>query len=80
MTPNDPYNGRTTPPNSKSYILYMYSTNIGTAYFEHGIYSLFFSLQNAICFIIITYLVPLLLTFYIQDVLRLKKIIPAPKG
>jgi len=34
---------------------------------------LFFSLQNAVCFIIITYLVPVLFTFYIQDVLKLKK-------
>jgi hypothetical protein len=34
-------------------------------------YSPFFSLQNAVCFIILTYLVPLLFTFYIQDVLKL---------
>ena len=36
---------------------------------------LFFSLslQNAVCFIIVTYLVPVLFTFYIQDVLKLKK-------
>ena len=33
----------------------------------------FFSLQNAVCFIILTYLVPVLLTFYIQSVLKLKK-------
>ena len=39
----------------------------------------FFSLQNAVCFIILTYLVPALITFYIQSVLKLKKIIPAPK-
>ena len=43
-----------------------YSTNIGTEYFKHGVYSPFFSLQNAVCFIILTYLVPVLLIFYIQ--------------
>jgi hypothetical protein len=48
------------------HILYIYSTNIGTEYFKHGIYSPFFSpLQNAVCFIILTYLVPVLFTFYI---------------
>jgi len=34
---------------------------------------LFFSLQNAVCFIILTYLVPVLFTLYIQGVLKLKK-------
>ena len=48
------------------YILYIYSTNIGTEYFKHGIYSSSFSLQNAVCFIILTCLVPVLFTFYIQ--------------
>jgi len=47
------------------HILYIYSTNIGTEHFKHGIYSLFFPLQNAVCFIILTYLVPVLFTFYI---------------
>jgi hypothetical protein len=74
LTPNDPYMGRTAPLTSKRYILYIYSTNIGTEYFKHGIYSPFFSLQNAVCFIILTYLVPVLFTFYIQGVLKLKKI------
>ena len=41
----------------------------------------FFPLQNAVCFIILTYLVRVLFTFYAQGVLKLKKKInPAPKG
>jgi hypothetical protein len=80
LTPNDPYRGRTAPPTFKRCILYIYSTNIGTEYFKHDIYSPFFSLQNAVRFVILTYLVPLLFTFYIQDVLKLKKNNPALKG
>jgi len=73
LKPNDPYKGRTAPLNSKRCILYIYSTNTGTEYFKHGIHSPFLSLQNAVCFVILTYLVAVLLTFYIQGVLKLKK-------
>ena len=65
LTPKHHYSGRTAPITSKRYILYIYSTNIVTEYFKHGIYSPFFSLQNAVCFIIVTYLVHVLFTFYI---------------
>ena len=42
LTPNDHYSNHTTLPTSKRRILYIYSTNIGTEYFKHGIYSLLF--------------------------------------
>ena len=80
LTPNDHYSGHTAPLTSKCCILYIYSTNTGTKYFKHGIYSPFFPLKNAVCFIILMYLVPVLFTFYIQGVLKLKKIIAVPKG
>ena len=66
LTPNDHYSGRTAPLTSKGCILYIYSTNIDTEYFKHGIYSPFCSLQNAVCFIILMHLVPVLLKLYIQ--------------
>ena len=65
--------GRTAPLTPKRCILYIYSTNIGTEYFKHALYSPFFSLQNAVCFVMLTCLVPVLFTFYIQGVLKLKK-------
>ena len=73
LTPNDTYMGRTAPLASKRCILYIYSTNIGAEYFKHALYSPFFSLQNAVCFIMLTCLVAVLFTFYIQYVLKLKK-------
>ena len=61
LTPNDLYISHTAPLTSKRCILYIYSTNVGI------------SLQNAVCFIMLTSLVPVLFTFYKQDVLKLKK-------
>ena len=72
LTPNDPYMSRTAQLTSKRCILYIYSTNIGTEYFKLALYSPFYSLQNAVCFIMLTCLVSVLFTFYIQDVLKLK--------
>jgi len=73
LTPNDHYSDRTAQLTSKHCTLYIYSTNIGTECFKHGIYSRFFFLQNAVCFIILTYLVPVLFTFCIEGVLKLRK-------
>jgi len=80
LTPKDIYSCRTAPLTSKRCILHIYSTNIGNEYFKLGIYSPFLSLQNAVRFINLAYLVPVLFTCYIQDVGKVKKIIPAPNG
>ena len=50
LTPNDPYAGRTAPLTSKRCILYIYSTNVSTECFKHGIYSPSFSLQKCSLF------------------------------
>jgi len=44
LTPNDDYSGRTALLTSKCCILYISSTNIGTEYIKHGVYSPFFFL------------------------------------
>jgi len=64
--------GHTAPLTSKRCILYIYSTSIGTEYFKRALYSPFFSRQNAVCFIMLTCLVPVLITFYIGCV-KIKK-------
>ena len=71
--PNETYSGRTAPLTSKRYILYIFIQQIQVLNILNMVYTLrFFSLQNAVCFIILTYLVPVLITFYTQGVLKLK--------
>ena len=54
---------RAAPLISSCYILYIYSTNISTEYFKHAAHSPFFPLQNAVYFIMLPFLVPVLFTF-----------------
>ena len=78
LMPNGHYSGRTAPLTSKRCILYIYSTNKCTEYFEHALYSQFFFssrcslLHNAnlfgSCIILILY----------KECAKIKKIIPAP--
>jgi hypothetical protein len=69
LTPNGHFSGRTAPLTYRRCILYIYSTNIRTENFKHAAHSPFFPLQNAVYFITLPFLVPVLFTFYIQSVL-----------
>ena len=63
QTPNDVYICRTATLTSRCCILYIYSTNVRTEYFKHAAHSPFFPLQNAVYFIMLPSLVPVLFTF-----------------
>jgi hypothetical protein len=73
LTPNDHYSGRTAPLTSKRCILYIYSTNIGTAHFNHGICSPFFFASKCSLFHNSNVFGSCIIHFYIQVVLKLKK-------
>ena len=63
LKPNDHYSGRIAPLNSKV-AFYIFIQQIQVLNILNMVYTLRFSLQNAVCFIILTYLVPVLFTFY----------------
>jgi len=74
LTPNVNYSGHTAPLTSKV-AFYIFIQQIQVLNILNMVYTLrFFFLQNAVCFIILTYLVPALFTFYIQGVLKFKKL------
>ena len=80
LTPNDKYSGRTAPLTSKRCILYIYSTNIGTEYFKHFIYSPFFSSSKSSLFHKSNVFGSCIIHILYTGCAKIKKIIPAPKG
>jgi len=74
LTPNVNYSGRTAPLTSKV-AFYIFIQQIQVLNILNTVYTLrfLFLSQNAVCFIVLMYLVPVLFTFYIQGVLKLKK-------
>ena len=80
LTPNDTYMDRTAPLTSKRYILYIFSTNIGTEYFEHALYSPFFFSSKCSLFHNANLFGPCIIHILYTGCAKIKKIIPAPKG
>jgi len=66
LKPNDLYIGSTAPLTSRRCILYIYSTN--TEYFKCAAHSPFFSLQNAVYFIMLLCLVPVFCSHFTHRV------------
>ena len=80
LTPNDPYRDRTALLTSKRCILYIYSTNIGTEYFKHGIYSPLFTSSKCSLFHNSNVLGSCIIHILYTGCAEIKKIIPALKG
>ena len=80
LTPNDLYISRTTPLTSKCCILYIYSTNVGTEYFKHALYSPFFFSSKCSLFHNANFFGSYIIHILYTECAEVKKIIPAPKG
>jgi hypothetical protein len=72
LTPNEPYRDRTAPLTSKV-AFYIFIQQIYVLNILNMVYTLhFFPVQNAVYFVILTYLVPVLFILY-AGVLKFKK-------
>ena len=80
LTPNDPYMGRNAPLTSKRCILYIYSTNVGTEYFKHALYSPFFFSSKCSLFHNANLFGSCIVHILYIGCVEIKKKIPAPKG
>ena len=79
--PNDPYMGRTAPVTSKRSILCIFSTNVGTEYFEHALYSPFFFSSKCSFFHNANLFGSCIIHILYTGCAEIRqKIIPAPKG
>ena len=63
LASNDVYTCRIAQLTSRRCILNIYSTNTLAEYFKHAARSPFFSLQDAVYFIMLSFLVPVIFTF-----------------
>ena len=80
LAPNDVYISRTAQLTSRRCILNIYSTHVLTEYFKHAAYSPFFSLEDAVYFIMLSFFGSCNIHILITECAKILKKIPAPKG